>query len=164
MTCQSLCAPENTLTTAARQRLDSRAKALLLRLLFTRGLCMFGLMKTCIKAWFVCPLSGSHLYAFQAAITPSTLRYRTGRACEFSELGNKPSWEALASSSVAICKFAPACRYRGGTTCRERAALPLGLEEKVWPKPLEPLQWARARYFLWWETCDHSSNVLDRST
>jgi len=34
MTCQTLCAPENTMTSLARQLLDSCTRVLLLRLLF----------------------------------------------------------------------------------------------------------------------------------
>jgi hypothetical protein len=45
MTCQSLCAPENTLTSVARQLLDS---------MFARVLCIVGVIEICIRAWFAC--------------------------------------------------------------------------------------------------------------
>jgi hypothetical protein len=54
MTFQALCASEGTLTSVARQLLDSRTRVLLLRLLFVRLLCIFGFIEICIRACFAC--------------------------------------------------------------------------------------------------------------
>ena len=94
MTCQSLCAPENTLTSVACQLLDSRTRALLLRLLFARVLCISGVIEICIRAWFACSqhaslrrsLGGGYLDALGKSIASCALRHRAGGTMKFAKL------------------------------------------------------------------------------
>jgi hypothetical protein len=102
MTCQSLCAPENTLTSVARPLLDSRTRVLLLRLLLARVLCIFGVIENYISARCACSqraslrrsLCGGHFDAFGTAIASCALRHRAGGSMKFAKLSNEASREA----------------------------------------------------------------------
>jgi hypothetical protein len=102
MTCQSLCAPENTLTSVARQLLDIRTRALLLRLLFARVICIFGTIEIFIRAWFACSqraslrrsLGGGHFDALGTSIVSCALRHRASGTMKFAKLSNETSREA----------------------------------------------------------------------
>jgi hypothetical protein len=102
MTCQSLCAPENTLTSVARQLLDIRTRALLLRLLFARVICIFGTIEIFIRAWFACSqraslrrsLGGGHFDALGTSIVSCALRHRASGTIKFAKLSNETSREA----------------------------------------------------------------------
>ena len=102
MTCQSLCAPENTLTSVARQLLDSRARALLLRLLFDSVLGIFGVIENYISAGLACShraslrrsLDGGHFDAFGTSISSCALRHRASGTIEFAKLSDEASREA----------------------------------------------------------------------
>jgi hypothetical protein len=102
MTCQSLYAPENTLTSVASQLLDSRARALLLRLLFDSVLGIFGVIENYISAWLACShraslrrsLDGGHFDAFGTSISSCALRHRASGTMEFAKLSDEASREA----------------------------------------------------------------------
>ena len=144
MTCQSLCAPGNTLTSVARQLLDSRTRALLLRLLFARVLCFFSFIEIFIRAWFACSqraslrrsLGGGHFDALGTSIASCALRHRASGTMKFAKLSNEASREA----SPLPCLVDLLHRFQGGTTCRGQSAWLLSLDKKVEPKPLEPLR------------------------
>ena len=101
MTYQSLCAPENTLTSVARQLLGKRARALLWRLLFASVFGVFGVIENYISAWFACPhcaslcrsLDGGHFDALGTSISSCALRHRAGSTMEFAKLSDEASRE-----------------------------------------------------------------------
>ncbi len=102
MTCQSLCAPENTLTSVARQLLDSRARALLLRLLFDSVLGIFGVIENYISAGLACShraslrrsLDGGHFDAFGTSISSCARLHPASGTNKFSKLSDEASREA----------------------------------------------------------------------
>ena len=102
MTCQSLCVPENTLTSVARQLLDSRTRALLLRLLFDSVLGIFGVIENYINAWFACShraslrrsLDCGHFDSLGTSISSCTLRHIASGTMEFAKLSDEAFREA----------------------------------------------------------------------
>jgi len=97
MTCQSLCAPENTLTSVARQLLDSCTRALLLRLLFA---CAFAQRASLRRS-----LGGGHFDALGTAIATCALRHRASGTMKFAKLSNEPLGKPLQRLALKICSI-----------------------------------------------------------
>ena len=94
MTCQTLCAPENTLTSLARQLLDSCTRVLLLRLLFARAFAHRVSLRCSLGGGRFDALGCGHFDTFGTAIATCALRHRAGGTMKFAELSNETPREA----------------------------------------------------------------------
>ena len=94
MTCQTLCAPENTLTSLARQLLDSCTRVLLLRLLFADAFAQRVSLRRSLGGGHFHALGCGHYDTLETAIATCVLRHSASRTMKFAKLSNETSREA----------------------------------------------------------------------
>jgi hypothetical protein len=89
MTCQTLCAPENTLTSLARQLLNSCTRVLLLRLLFACAFAQRVSLRRSLGGGHFDALGCGHFDTLGKAIVTCAFRHRASGTMKFAKLSNE---------------------------------------------------------------------------
>jgi hypothetical protein len=120
MTCQTLCAPENTLTSLARQLLDSCTRVLFLRLLFACVFVQRVSLRCSLGSGNFDSLGCGHFDTFGTAIETCVFRHCAGGTMKFAELSNKkPLGKPLPRHALKICSILslPGWHHMSWTSC-----------------------------------------------
>jgi hypothetical protein len=137
MTCQTLCAPENMLTSLAWQLLDSCTRVLLLRLLFACAFAQRVSLRRSLGGGHFDALGCGHFDTLGTAIATCALRHST---MKFAKLSNEASREASPTPFLEDL-----LRMRSATT-RHATCTGLGLTSQA--TCLAHIPWWRMRRWM----------------